>query len=133
MKELKDYVCTFEQSIKLEKLGVKQDSFYYWGKVVNKNLKTSFYVIKERDRSADGKYWRKGGYAAFLYQEIEEIIYNIFGELDFNCEHLEDGIISFFYDQEYFEAKNHCQAMAEFLIYLLQQQKLEKKNENETN
>jgi hypothetical protein len=167
MKDFKDYICSFEQSKKLKELGVKQNSFLYYGYGRN-YIYTQLFISDDIEKDKVGFVINiitgdlhkalqlninANFYAAFTSQELCELIkenecensiYNINIEdffskenkyifnflvrqrndkLKSNGEMIRNGfypLIDSRWCHEYIEGKNQVQALAEFLIYLLE-------------
>jgi hypothetical protein len=119
-KDFKNYVCTLEQAIELEKLGVKQDdALYYWV--------GDGYISRNEEKP-----WLPPGYeypkklgAAFTSQELGEIVNLLLKDEDISVVQTITNSLEF---QEEFDGTmftpsedidREAQARAEFLIALL--------------
>jgi len=127
MKDIKNYVCTFKQSIILHDLGIDQDSLFYW--VEEHDLVP---LVKEPIIVHQGELinFFSNSYSAFTSQELGKLINKkrdrISQSIGTNFKHFPE-CWSFFFNNEIIEetvyetnVATEAQARADFLIYLLE-------------
>jgi len=120
--KIEKQVCNIKSSKKLEKLGIKQDSFFYWYK-----LKGKWILFRGIDLGLPEFKSEKGEkiYSAFTPAELGEKLPSrvnnknvVFGKIGKNYEiylHRKDEDIV---QNEYFREKTEANARAKMLIYL---------------
>ncbi|HET8839308.1 MAG TPA: hypothetical protein VFM82_09990 [Flavobacteriaceae bacterium] len=70
--KLRKQVCSFELSKKLEELGVKQDSFFYWNYMEDKKSKPDLITHQSDLVLEDG--FNVRNYSAFTVAELGELL-----------------------------------------------------------
>ncbi len=128
--EIKQSVVNLELSKKIEKLGVKQDSLWWWfvdGCEAHSTLPLSFYLAMERINENDYKY-----YSAFTVAELGEMLpescWSKSGETISALEISKtDGKWWISYNDEFIQADTEANARAKMLIHLIENKLMEVK------
>ena len=136
--ELKDQVCSLKLAKKLKKLGVKQESLFWWEKSIKRAFKgkkpKTYSVLKsKKDRTFFANYQH---YSAFTVAELGEKLPGYIDlpasiESDYLCitnktvdywliEYQELGIPKANPLKPYVKAKTEANARAKMLIYLIE-------------
>jgi len=142
--ELKNQVCSLELSKQLKKLGVRQNSLFYY---LLPNLK-EYTITGEEDLEKIGDYylgqakeigvaWCKEDYSAFTVAELGEILPN---DITFVKTAMPEGFICIFktkqeehreYDFLINQQQNEADARAKMLIYLIEKKLTSPNKQNE--
>jgi hypothetical protein len=122
MAPMEKQVCSLEHSQKLEKLGVKQNSLFYWRKYqFCKNTDLYYIPSKEMDLMVlSGKL--EYSLSAFTVAELFEIFYNEM-KIDFWIYHNAGKYIlqtRFFKIDDDINEENLADCLAKMLIYLIE-------------
>lgn len=133
--KIEDQVCSLEFAKKLKKLGVEQDSFFYWVEIGEHDLRLEFNI----DKDATSSYL-----SAFTVSELGEMLPKIF-YIDEDRYALKNGwviknrymsnesefwITTYLINGEpdyfkHFESEKEADARAEMLIYLIENKLIE--------
>lgn len=139
IEQVKDYVCTLEQARKLNDLGIKKKSLFYWGNRIGGRFKGDRLVIEAYDNHETGISRlhpfidKVECYSAFTSQELGELILkyqpNAKISLQFGINGMRQDISNTNISCIGIEGKytvspynNEAQARAEFLICHLEKQ-----------
>lgn len=127
--KLEEQVCTLEQAKRLKELGVKQDSFWYWGKgfFYKGEYNQRLFAINELRKYYPGEAIQEGFTSAFTVAELGElyrqkmpnhfITVAYYFDIDKDCN---DGIVINGEMSVQYRGKTEAEARANLLIHILE-------------